>query len=218
MGVPNTLTNEALCCSMKLKFSTLSLVKEFKLGKARLFRCCVTRDKQVKNAPPSVITGRKWKARTAVENAESALKMKEIICIVANGRAALEVQGILHKQKKMVSEEIHHLEEVRRIATAVGQRKRCMDQVGECQKIEHGTPKIEFPYNRSLRCFTNTRQPACLGVNYVRPMQSIWENCQPQTYSHWMRVCAKNQPVETTKSLRFLPRLRRYVVRLPIKL
>ena len=43
----------------------------------------------VKNAQPSVITGRKWKAKIAIENAESALKMKEIIGTVANGRAGL---------------------------------------------------------------------------------------------------------------------------------
>ena len=71
------------------------------------------------------------KAKIAVENAESALRMKEIIGIVANGKAGLG----LHPQRwwskestanrrKMVLEEIHHLEEVRCFATAVGQRKQ----------------------------------------------------------------------------------------------
>ena len=57
--------------------------------------------------------------------------MKEIIGTVANGKAALG----LHPQcwwlkestgnrRKIVSEEIHHLEEVRHFATAVGQRKQ----------------------------------------------------------------------------------------------
>ena len=69
--------------------------------------------------------------KIAVENAEPALWMKEIIGTVANGKAGLG----LHPQRwwskestanrrKMVSEEIHHLEEVRRFATAVGQRKQ----------------------------------------------------------------------------------------------
>ena len=57
--------------------------------------------------------------------------MKEIIGTVANGKAS---QG-LHPQRwwskesmanrrKMASEEIHHLEEIRRFATAIGQRKQ----------------------------------------------------------------------------------------------
>ena len=48
-----------------------------------------SRDTLVKNAQPAVITGRKWKAKIAVENAESVLRMKEIIGTVANGKAAL---------------------------------------------------------------------------------------------------------------------------------
>ena len=129
MGVPNSLTNEALySSSTKLKLPTLSLVEKYKLGKAQLFQ--ILRDPLVKNAQTSVITGRKWKAKIDVENAELALRMKEIIGTVANGKAGLG----LHPQRwwskestanrrKMVSEEIHHLEEVRRFATAVGQRK-----------------------------------------------------------------------------------------------
>ena len=38
-----------------------------------------SRDPLVKNAQASVITGRKWKAKIAVENAEPALGMDEII-------------------------------------------------------------------------------------------------------------------------------------------
>ena len=74
--------------STKLKLPTLSLVEEYKSGKARLFQMLRdSRDPLVKNAQPSVITGRKWKAKIAVENAESALRMKEIIGTVANGNA-----------------------------------------------------------------------------------------------------------------------------------
>ena len=66
-----------------------------------------------------------------------------------------------------------------------------IDQVGECkrQSLSHGTQKIKFPCKGCLQRFTNTSQPSCFEVNYIRPMQSMWENCQPQTYSHWMRVC-----------------------------
>ena len=57
--------------------------------------------------------------------------MKEIIGIVANGRAGLSLhphhwwfKEFTINKRKMVLEEIHHLEEGRRIATAVGQRKK----------------------------------------------------------------------------------------------
>ena len=50
-----------------------------------------SRDPSVKNAQTSVINGRKWKAKIAVENAESALRMKEIIDTVANGKASLSL-------------------------------------------------------------------------------------------------------------------------------
>ena len=90
-----------------------------------------SRDPLVKNAQPSVITGRKWKAKIAVENVESALRMKEIIGPVANGKSGLGLhpqswwsKESIANRRKMVSEEIHNLEVVKRFATAVGQRKQ----------------------------------------------------------------------------------------------
>ena len=138
----------------------MSLVEEYKLGKARLFQMLRdSHDPLVKNAQASVITCQKWKAKVAVENAKSTLRVKEIIGTVANGKAGLA----LHPQRwwskestlnrrKMVSEEIHHLEEVRRFPTAVGQRKQ--GQVGEYKRQSchmeqpqaHGTKKIKFPH------------------------------------------------------------------------
>ena len=55
----------------------------------------MTCDPLVKNAQPSLITSWKWKAKIAVENAESALRMKEIIGTVANEKAGLG----LHSQR-----------------------------------------------------------------------------------------------------------------------
>ena len=90
-----------------------------------------SRNPLVKNAQPFVITSQKWKVKIAVENAESALRMKEIIGTVANGKAGLSLhpqrwwsKKSTSNRRKMVSEEIHHLEEVRCFATAVGQRKQ----------------------------------------------------------------------------------------------
>ncbi len=50
------------------------------------------------------------------------------LAINANGNTitsfARELKESMTNRRKMVSEEIHHLEEVRRFATAVGQRKQ----------------------------------------------------------------------------------------------
>ena len=74
-------------------------------------------DPLMKNGQPSVITGRKWKVKIAVENAESALWMKKIIGTVANGKAGLGRHPLrwwskesTANRRKMVSEEIYHLE------------------------------------------------------------------------------------------------------------
>ena len=115
----------------KRKFPTLSLVEEYKFGKARLFQTLRdSRDPLVKNAQPSVKIGRKWKAEIAVADAESALKMKEMIDIEAIGRAGLGFhpqrwwsKESTIKKRKMVLEEIHHLEEARCIATGLGQKQ-----------------------------------------------------------------------------------------------
>ena len=71
--------------STKLKLPTLSLVEEYELEKTRLFQMLRdSRDPLVKNAQSSLITGRKWKAKLAIKNAESVLKMKEIMGTMAN--------------------------------------------------------------------------------------------------------------------------------------
>ena len=75
----------------------------------------------------------------------------------------------------MVSEEIHHLEEVRHFATAVGQRKQGAWNKWESAKdravtwcdLKHMEPKkIKFPHKSSQQRLTNTSQPSCSGVNY----------------------------------------------------
>ena len=162
----------------------------------------------VKNAHPSVITGWKWKAKIAEENAESALKRKEIIGTVTNGRSGLG----LHPQWWLSKEStINKSNGFGRNSSSWGseaycyscrtKETGCMNHVGECRR--HGVTlstwnqKIKFPYKGSLRHFTNTSQPSCLGVNCIQPIQSIWEKSQPQTYSHWMQECCKKLHVET---------------------
>ena len=209
LGVPNSLRNVALySSSTKLKFPTLSLVEEYKLGKVQLFQMLHdSHDPLLKNTQPSMITSRKWKAKIAVKNAESALRMKDIIGTVANGKAGLG----LHPQRwwstestsnrrRMVSEEIHHLGEVRHFATAVEQRKQDAWTKWESAKDRpqaYGTKENKFPHKSSLQRITNTSQPSCSGVNYIWLMLSMRENCEPQTYSHWMWVHSKKLYLET---------------------
>ena len=157
---------------MKLKLPLLSLVEEYKLGKARLFQMLWDScNSLMKNAQPSVITGQKQKVKITVENTKSALKMIEIIGTVANGRVGLGLhphcwwskESTINK-RKVVSEEIHHL--ATRIATAIRQRKRAHGPSGRVQmrELSHGTPKIKFPDKGSLQHLTNTSQPSCLGL------------------------------------------------------
>lgn len=43
----------------------------------------------VKNTQTTVISGRKWKAKKSIEDAESTLKMQEIVGVVACRKAGL---------------------------------------------------------------------------------------------------------------------------------
>ena len=118
---------------MKLKLPTKSLVEEFKLGKARLFQMLLfdSVDPLVKRAQPAIITGRKWNAKHAVETVESSLKMKKVIGSVATGRAGFGLhpqrwwsKETTKNKRRMVSEEIHHFEESKRLTIAVAQSKQ----------------------------------------------------------------------------------------------
>ena len=133
LGVPKSLTNVALySSSTKLKLPTKSLVEEFKLGKVRLFQMPHDSvDPLVKGAQPVIIIGRKWNAKYAVEAAESSLKMKEVISSVATGRVELGLypqhwwsKETTKNKRRMVSEEIHHFEESKRLAIAEVQPKQ----------------------------------------------------------------------------------------------
>ena len=133
LGVPKSLTNVALySSSTKLKLLMKLLVEEFKLGKKRLFQMlCDSVDALVKSAQPAIITCRKWNAEYAVETVESSLKMKEVIGSVATGRAGLCLypqrwwsKETTKNKRRVVSEEIHHFEESKRLAIAVAQPKQ----------------------------------------------------------------------------------------------
>ena len=133
LGVPKSLTNVVLySSSTKLKLPTKPLVEEFKLGKARLFQMLRDSvDPLVKSSQPGITTGRKWDAEYAVETAESSLKLKEVASSVAIGRPGLGLhpqrwwsRETTNYKRRMVSEEIYHFEENRRLGITVAQPKQ----------------------------------------------------------------------------------------------
>ena len=194
-------------------FPALSLVEEYKLGKARLFQMLRdSRDPLVKNAQPSVLTGRKWKAKIAVENAESALRMKEIIGTVANGKAGPSLhprrwwsKESTANRRKMVLEEIHHLEEVRRFATAVGQRKQgawtkwenAKDRAVTWRDLKHMEPKklsflikavydvLSTPVN--LHAWGLTTSDRCRACGKTASLKHILTGCEYALRSYTWR-------------------------------
>ena len=150
-------------------------------------------DPLVKNAQPSVITGRKWKAKIAVENAESA-----------NGKAGLGLHHWWSKEstlnrRKMVSEEIHHL------ATAVGQRKQCAwtkwestnDRAVTWRDLKHMEPKkLSFliravydvlPIPVNLHAWGLTTSDRCRSCGKTASLKHILTGCEYALRSYTWR-------------------------------
>ena len=97
LGVPNSLTNVVLySSSTKLKLPTLSLVEEYKLGKNVTLPNAARLSRPTGEQCPAFCDNQsEMEGKVAVENAESALRIKEIIGTVANGKAGLG----LHPQR-----------------------------------------------------------------------------------------------------------------------
>ena len=149
-----------------------------------------SRDPLVKNAQPSVITDWKWMEKNVLENAESALKMKEIISTGANGKAGLGLhpqrwwskESTINK-RKIILEEIHHLEEVKHIATAVGQMKQGAWTKTKSAKNRAGYLRHMEPQNLSfLVKAVNDVLPTPTNLHaWGLTTSDMWENCKPQT-------------------------------------
>ena len=108
-----------------------------------------SRDQLVKNAQPSVITGRKgknccWECRISPQD-----ERNNWYCGKRKSSSRPTSTRIHANRRKMVLEEIHHLEEVRRLATAVGQRKQgvwtkwesAKDRAVTWKDLKHMEPK-----------------------------------------------------------------------------
>ena len=127
----------------------------------------------------------------------------------------------------MVLKEILHLEEIRHIATAVGPRKQGAWSKWESTKdravtwgdLKHIEPqKLSFlikavydilPIPINLHVWRLTTSNQCRACWKTANLKHILTGC---------KYALKATRGDMTKSLRFLPRLRRYVMRLLIKL
>jgi len=75
------VTSGALyCSSTKVTLPTTSLSEEFKVAKARLFLMMRdSKDPVVRRAKPEISSGKKWQVAEGVQEAESRLRLKEIV-------------------------------------------------------------------------------------------------------------------------------------------
>ena len=90
-----------------------------------------SQDPVVKNTQPEVRSGRKWTASSAVEEAESRLKQKEMFGATQTGHQGFGWtthkwwSSLTDKERRgLVIQEIREAEEEERLVTAVGQSKQ----------------------------------------------------------------------------------------------
>ena len=93
MGVTPSFSSVGLYGrSNQLQLPVSSLDEEFKVSKARLVVTLKqSKDSKVRNAGIEVRTGRKWSASQAVQEAESQLKLKDVIGTTQVGRQGLGI-------------------------------------------------------------------------------------------------------------------------------
>ena len=89
-------------------------------------------DEAIQKTQPKVKSGRKWTASAAIQDAESSLKIKEVIGAVQTGRAGLgQTPHRWYSQqdpkgaREMVTDEIRSFEEGKRQTIAAGFAKQC---------------------------------------------------------------------------------------------
>ena len=165
-----------------------------------------------------MIAFRKWKANIAVENAESAPRMKEIIGTVANGKVGLGLytqrwwsKESTSNRRKMVCKEIHHPQEVRRFATAVGQRKQgawtkwesAKNRAVTWREIKHTEPKklrflIKSVYDVlstpvKLHAWGLTKSDRCRACGKTASLKHILTECEYALRTYTWRLFLRIQ-------------------------
>lgn len=133
LGLPRSLTSAALygaSNSLQLPFS--GLTEEFKVAHTReALQYRDSKDCKVASAGIEVRTGRKWKAKKAVEVAESHLRQKTLVGVLATGGAGLgyfpkaQVSRAQGKERhQLLQEEVRAGVEEERVSRAVGLKRQ----------------------------------------------------------------------------------------------
>lgn len=134
LGLPRSLSNIALYGNTtKLRLPLKSLEEEFKVAQTRevlMYRD--SRDPKVAQAGVVVKTGRKWRAQDAVLDAESRLRHKDLVGVVAQGRVGLgmvptpprhrECKG--KEKRRQIQEEVRTAVDEGRTSRAAGLRQQ----------------------------------------------------------------------------------------------
>ncbi|XP_077380867.1 uncharacterized protein LOC144020874 [Festucalex cinctus] len=133
LGLPRSLTSAALYgTSNTLQLPLSGLTEEFKVARTReALQYRDSRDNKVSSAGIEVRTGRKWRAEKAVEVAESRLRQKALVGVLATGRAGLgyfpktQVSQARGKERhQLLQEEVRAGVEEERVSRAVGLRQQ----------------------------------------------------------------------------------------------
>ncbi|CAJ1075238.1 LOW QUALITY PROTEIN: uncharacterized protein LOC109089580 [Xyrichtys novacula] len=133
LGLPRSLSSIALFghnTKLQLPFSSPS--EEFKVTRARevlLYRDSA--DTKVSSAGVEVRTGRKWRAKDAVERAEARLQHSTLVGTVATGRAGLGsnpkpcyIKARGKERRRLIQDEVRAEVEEARFSRAVGMSKQ----------------------------------------------------------------------------------------------
>ena len=91
LGLPRTTNNSALYRSkVALQLPITSIVEIYKAGKVRtVMMLRDSKDHEIRNNPPDVITSMKWKAEDETDSIIADLKQQDIVGAVQNDRKGL---------------------------------------------------------------------------------------------------------------------------------
>ncbi|KAL0173755.1 hypothetical protein M9458_029723, partial [Cirrhinus mrigala] len=122
LGLPRSLSSIAFYGNTTmLRLPLKSLEEEFKVTRARevlMYRD--SNDPKVAQAGVLVRTGRKWNAQAAVLDAQARLRHKELVGVVARGRAGLGTQCKGKEKRSRIYEEVRAAVEEKRMSRAAG--------------------------------------------------------------------------------------------------
>jgi hypothetical protein len=133
LGVPRSLSSIGLYSTgSKLQLPLTALTEEYKVNKVRgIMMVRDSKDDKVSQAGVEMNTGRKWKAKEALDRAETRLQHKDIVGTVTAGRMGLGCitraswkKADAAARRKLVQEEVRQGEEEDRQARAAAMKKQ----------------------------------------------------------------------------------------------